>query len=76
MKCLEVFNRCKENKPYSEKLEIYSKKYLNSILKELEYLEEYEKCHFLNQFIKERFDHKKNYLNGSHLHDDIKAISY
>jgi hypothetical protein len=76
MECIEVFNRCKQNRPYSKKLEIYSEKYLKFILKELEYLEEYEKCHFLNQFIKERFDHKKNYFNDSHLRDDIEAISY
>lgn len=71
MECIEVFNRCKENRPYSKKLEIYSEKYLKFILKELEYLEEYEKCHFLNQFIKERFDHEKNYFNGNRTHDEL-----
>ena len=53
MKCLEVFDRCKINKPFSKELKIYSEKYLKSILKELEEIEEYEKCHFLNSFIKE-----------------------
>jgi hypothetical protein len=75
MKCLEVFDRCKINKPFSKELKIYSEKYLKSILKELEEIEEYEKCHFLNSFIKERFNHKKNYLNGSHLHNDMQTIS-
>jgi hypothetical protein len=46
---------------YSERLAIYSERYLNKILRMLEEDEEFEKCIIFKKFIESRFDHISNY---------------
>ena len=58
-----VFNRVKSGTPYDRKLKLYSEKYLTKVVKKLEEEEEYEKCSFLSEYIKERFNHELNYKN-------------
>jgi hypothetical protein len=55
MNAIEVFERCMGDKPYSKELKIYTEKYLRKVVKELEILEEFEKCIELNKFIEIRF---------------------
>jgi hypothetical protein len=57
-----IYNRICENKPFDEKLKPYSKKDLKKLLFYLEQKEEYEKCQIVNNFIKERFNHKYNFI--------------
>ena len=64
MIALEVFDRCMSNKPYTTDFRIYTKKYLQKIVKELEQIDEFEKCIKLIQFIDKRFDHELNYLTS------------
>ncbi len=52
---IEVFERCMSDRPYSKDLKIYTEKYLKRVIKELENLEEYEKCIELIKFIEKRF---------------------
>lgn len=53
---IEVYHRCLQNRPYSNQLRIYTKKYLQKVVLELAQLEEFEKCIELNKFIEKRFD--------------------
>jgi hypothetical protein len=62
MNALEVFDRCMSNKPYTTDFKIYSKKYLQKVVKELEQIDEFEKCIELVKFIEKRFNHELNYL--------------
>ena len=52
---IEVYKRCMSDKPYSKELKIYTENYLKKVIKELEILEEYEKCSDLVKFIEKRF---------------------
>jgi hypothetical protein len=52
---IEVYKRCLSDKPYSKELKIYTENYLKKVIKELEILEEYEKCSELVKFIDRRF---------------------
>jgi hypothetical protein len=52
---IEVYERCLSDKPYSKELKIYTENYLKKVIKELEILEEYEKCSELVKFIDRRF---------------------
>ena len=52
---IEVFERCMSDRPYSKELKIYTENYLRKVIKELEVLEEYEKCSDLVKFIEKRF---------------------
>ena len=52
---IEVFERCMSDRPYSKELKIYTENYLRKVIKELELLEEYEKCSQLIKFIETRF---------------------
>jgi hypothetical protein len=52
---IEVYERCLSDKPYSKELKIYTENYLRKVIKELEILEEYEKCSDLVKFIEIRF---------------------
>ena len=61
MIALEVFDRCMSNRPYTTDFKIYSKNYLQKTVKELEQIDEFEKCIKLVKYIDERFDHKINY---------------
>ncbi len=61
MNPIEVYERCLSGRPYSKDFCIYTKKYLERVIEELVYLEEYEKCVELNKFIKQRFNHELNY---------------
>ncbi len=61
MNALEVFDRCMSNKPYTTDFKIYSKRYLQKVVKELEQIDEFEKCIKLVKYISERFDHRLNY---------------
>lgn len=54
---IEVYERCLSGKPYTKDLKIYTEKYLRRVIKELEVIEEYEKCIELNKFIEVRFKH-------------------
>lgn len=67
MNAINVYNRCISGKPYTEDFKIYSKKYLLSVIRELESLEEFEKCIELGKFIEKRFNHKDNYSNISNV---------
>ena len=62
-KAENVFNRIKNGIFYNRNLKIYTKDYLQEIIKELEYQQEFEKCIVLTEFINKRFDHSLNYLN-------------
>lgn len=64
MNALEVFDRCMSNKPYTTDFKIYSKKYLQKVVKELGEIDEFEKCIELVKFIEKRFNHKINYLTS------------
>ena len=64
MIALEVFDRCMSNKPYTTDFRIYTKKYLEKTVKELESIDEFEKCIKLNEFIKKRFNHELNYVTS------------
>ena len=64
MIALEVFDRCMSNKPYTTDFRIYTKKYLEKTVKELESIDEFEKCIRLIEFINRRFNHKLNYLTS------------
>jgi hypothetical protein len=55
MNPIEIYNRCMCDKPYSNELKIYTENYLKKVIKELEILEEYEKCSELVKFIDRRF---------------------
>ena len=59
---INVYNRVMSGKFYSERLAIYSERYLNKILRMLEEDEEFEKCIIFRKLIESRFDHKSNYL--------------
>lgn len=61
MIALEVFDRCMSNKPYTTDFRIYTKKYLQKTVKELEKIDEFEKCIKLVKYIDERFNHELNY---------------
>lgn len=56
-----VYERIEKNIPYDTNLNPYKKDYLLETLKYFENLEEYEKCHIINNFLKERFNHNINY---------------
>jgi|LakMenE01Jun11ns_1017448.scaffolds.fasta_scaffold9103560_2 hypothetical protein len=58
---INVYNRVMSGKFYSERLAIYSERYLNKILRMLEEDEEFEKCIIFKKFIESRFDHISNY---------------
>lgn len=57
----DIFQRVSKGKPYNRKLKPYSKLEIASAIKLLERDEEYEKCHFLNEWFKKRFEHEYNY---------------
>jgi hypothetical protein len=57
----EVYNRILENRPYGKNLKPYTR---NVILYTIECLkddEEYEKCQFLSDWLKVRFNHELNW---------------
>ncbi len=58
----EIYERISQNTPFDKKLKPYSKKKVESVKFFFEEREEYEKCHIINKFIKERFDHNINFL--------------
>jgi hypothetical protein len=60
----EIFERVKSGKPFGKNLKSYSKLDIAGAIKILERDEEYEKCHFLNEWYKVRFKHDYNYSNG------------
>jgi hypothetical protein len=62
MDAINVYNRCMGGKPYTEDFKIYSKSYLQKAVKELEQIDEFEKCIELKKFINKRFNHSENYL--------------
>jgi hypothetical protein len=55
------FQRIYNGKHFDEKFKIYDQKFLNEMIFYYQNKEEYEKCQFILNYIKERFDHKKNY---------------
>lgn len=57
-----MFDRILQNKPFDSRLKPYSKNNLKQLLSYLEQIEEYEKCHFLSLYIKERFNHNYNFI--------------
>jgi hypothetical protein len=55
------FQRISNGKHFDEKFKLYDQKFLNEMIFYYQNREEYEKCQFLLNYIKNRFDHKKNY---------------
>lgn len=53
----EIYQRVVQNKPFDKNLKIYSKEKIEEVLSFFEKIEDYEKCHKLKLFIKERFNH-------------------
>ncbi len=60
-RCDEVISRIKSGRYYNRKLKLYTKEYLNSILDELQIMERYEDCVFINKFMDRRFNYLVNY---------------
>lgn len=56
MNPIEIYDRCMSDKPYSNELKLYSKKYLEKTIHELALLDEFEKCIELKKFISIRFN--------------------
>lgn len=63
MRAENVFERITNGILYNHNLKVYTKNYLQGIVKELEEQEQFEKCIKLNEFINKRFNHKLNYKN-------------
>ncbi len=57
----ETYNRIESNKCFDIKLKPYKKDFLEKVLFYFEEKEEFEKCVVINNFIKQRFNHKLNY---------------
>lgn len=63
MRAENVFERITNGILYNRNLKVYTKEYLQGIVKELESQEQFEKCIKLNDFISKRFSHELNYKN-------------
>jgi len=63
MRAENVFERITNGILYNRNLKVYTKDYLQEIVKELEEQEMFEKCIKLNKFISKRFNHELNYKN-------------
>ena len=63
MRAENVFERITNGILYNRNLKVYTKDYLQEIVKELEEQEMFEKCVKLNDFISKRFNHELNYKN-------------
>ena len=63
MRAEKVFERITNGILYNRNLKVYTKDYLQGIVKELEQQEQFEKCIKLNEFISKRFSHELNYKN-------------
>ena len=63
MRAENVFERITNGILYNRNLKVYTKDYLQGIVKELEEQEMFEKCIKLNEFINKRFNHELNYKN-------------
>ena len=62
-KAENVFERITNGILYNRNLKVYTKDYLQVIVRELEQQEKFEKCVILNEFINKRFNHELNYKN-------------
>jgi hypothetical protein len=63
MRAENVFERITNGILYNRNLKVYTKDYLQGIVRELEQQEQFEKCIKLNDFISKRFSHELNYKN-------------
>jgi hypothetical protein len=63
MRAENVFERITNGILYNRNLKVYTKDYLQGIVRELEQQEQFEKCVILNNFISKRFSHELNYKN-------------
>lgn len=63
MRAENVFERITNGILYNRNLKVYTKDYLQGIVRELEQQEKFEKCIKLNDFISKRFSHELNYKN-------------
>jgi hypothetical protein len=63
MRAENVFERITNGILYNRNLKVYTKDYLEGIVRELEQQEQFEKCIKLNEFISKRFNHELNYKN-------------
>ena len=63
MRAENVFERITNGILYNRNLKVYTKDYLQGIVRELEQQEQFEKCIKLNEFISKRFSHELNYKN-------------
>lgn len=63
MRAEKVFERITNGLLYNRNLKVYTKNYLQVIVRELEEQEMFEKCVKLNDFISKRFNHELNYKN-------------
>ena len=61
MRAENVFERITNGILYNRNLKVYTKDYLQGIVRELEQQEQFEKCIILNDFISKRFNHELNY---------------
>lgn len=61
MRAENVFERITNGILYNRNLKVYTKDYLQGIVRELEQQEKFEKCVILNDFISKRFNHELNY---------------
>jgi len=65
----DIYRRVLENKPYHYNLKLYSKKDIERCIEYFIEQEEYEKCQFLSDWLKVRFNHELNWKNiNSHTH--------
>lgn len=57
----EIHQRIISNKPFDKDLKPYSKEKIENVIRFFEEKEDYEKCHDLSIYIKNRFNHEVEY---------------
>jgi hypothetical protein len=57
----DIYKRVLENKPYHYNLKIYTRKDIEKCIEYFIVEEEYEKCQFLSDWLKVRFNHELNW---------------
>lgn len=59
----DIYERILENKPYHHNLKLYTKRDIERCIEYFLEDEEYEKCQFLSNWLKTRFNHELNWKN-------------
>lgn len=57
----DIYERVLENKPYHHNLKLYTKRDIEICIEYFLEDEEYEKCQFLSNWLKTRFNHEFNW---------------